>query len=224
MTFAMVERVSSIPDISEDRHCSCACGYSPRNHVLCHIPKLTKTIRIVKVDSRNSAVNSGSYFYNGKQVFASFLKRKRSSFNAPEKLIDQRRRNELHVRLSRFRFFGNWRSISFDLEQKTGTWVKKDYKITGQWSIEQRGDQQVILFNEQFKTKKGPDLKLFLSPQSIDEVTGRTATNNAVFIAELKSSHGSQEYVLPAGIDVRNFRSLVIHCEQFSVLWGGTSL
>lgn len=110
------------------------------------------------------------------------------------------------------------------LEQKTGTWVKKDYKITGQWSIEQRGDQQVILFNEQFKTKKGPDLKLFLSPQSIDEVTGRTATNNAVFIAELKSSHGSQEYVLPAGIDVRNFRSLVIHCEQFSVLWGGTSL
>ena len=106
----------------------------------------------------------------------------------------------------------------------SGTWVTKSKAIKGGWSIEKRGDQHVITFNEKFKTKGGPDLKVFLSPQSIDQVTGRNATNGAELVAVLKSTRGSQEYVLPANIVVSSFNSLLIHCEQFSVLWGGANI
>lgn len=110
------------------------------------------------------------------------------------------------------------------VEQNSGTWIKKSKAIKGGWSIEKRGDQHIISFNDKFKTKGGPDLKVFLSPQSIDKVTGKNATDGAELVAVLKSTKGSQEYVLPAHIDVSNFNSLLIHCEAYSVLWGGTNI
>jgi len=41
------------------------------------------------------------------------------------------------------------------------------------------GDQTIIRFHNNFKTKKGPDLKVFLSKKSIKDVTGRNATQDA---------------------------------------------
>lgn len=105
-----------------------------------------------------------------------------------------------------------------------GDWTKKQYSIKGDWTVEQRGDQQVISFNKKFKTKSGPDLKVFLSPKSIDKVTGKNATDGSVLVAVLKNNKGAQEYVLPAGIDINDYGSLLIHCEQYSVLWGGANL
>ncbi len=61
-------------------------------------------------------------------------------------------------------------------------------------------------------------------PQSIENVTGKNATDGAELVAVLKSTKGSQEYVLPANIDVSNFNSLLIHCEAYSLLWGGTNI
>lgn len=109
-------------------------------------------------------------------------------------------------------------------DTKSGKWVNKDYKISGEWSLQKRGDQHVISFNDKFKTKNGPDLKIFLSPQSIDTANGRNATDEAALVAVLKKNKGSQEYVLPENLDISNFKSLLIHCEAYGVLWGGTNL
>lgn len=106
----------------------------------------------------------------------------------------------------------------------SGSFVKKDYSINGDWSIEQRGDQHVIKFNGDFKTKKGPDLKIFLSPLDIKSVRGSNATDGSVMVAVLKSHKGAQEYVLPDNVDLADYASLLIHCEKFSVLWGGTNI
>jgi len=113
---------------------------------------------------------------------------------------------------------------AFAEDPKTGAWVEKKYGIDGGWSIEKRGDEHVISFSDDFKTKGGPDLKVFLSPQSIEEVTGRTATVDSIMIDVLKNTSGSQEYVIPASIDVSQFKSVLIHCEAYSVLWGGANL
>lgn len=106
----------------------------------------------------------------------------------------------------------------------TGTWTKKQYKIKGGWEVDTSGEQTIIRFDKKFKTKSGPDLKIFLSKESIDTVTGKTATDNAVMVAVLKSNKGKQEYVLPADIDINEFTSLLIHCEAYAVLWGGANL
>lgn len=103
----------------------------------------------------------------------------------------------------------------------SGGWVSKQYQVNGDWTMAQRDGKWVIKFSDGFKTKSGPDLKVFLSQKSIGSVTGGTATQNAVMVSVLESSSGSQEYVLPASIDPTQFKSLLIVCEAYSVLWGG---
>lgn len=97
-------------------------------------------------------------------------------------------------------------------------------RIDGTWSLETRADGTYLLFNEDFSTASGPDLKVFLSPQDVTDVRDRTATRNAVKLGALKRTRGAQEYRLPDGIDLSAFRSLLIHCERYSHFWGGAAL
>ncbi len=105
-----------------------------------------------------------------------------------------------------------------------GSWTTKKNAITGTWSIEKNGDEQVITLSEDFSTKSGPDLKIFLSPMTVAEVTGKTATQGSVLVSELESNKGSQQFVVPANIDLSKYKSILIHCEKYSVLWGGADL
>ncbi len=105
-----------------------------------------------------------------------------------------------------------------------GGWVSKQYSIQGGWEISQKNGQTVIRFSDDFKTKAGPDLKVFLSKKNISDVTGRNATQDAIQLDVLASNKGAQEYVLPQGVSLSDFSSLLIHCEAYSVLWGGSAI
>lgn len=105
-----------------------------------------------------------------------------------------------------------------------GAWTNKQYKINGGWTLERKDGQNIIRFDENFKTKGGPDLKVFLSTHTIDNANGKNATDGSVLIGVLKSNKGAQEYVIPDNVDLASFQSLLIHCEQYSVLWGGASI
>lgn len=109
-------------------------------------------------------------------------------------------------------------------EIKTGAFVKKRYSITGNWTIKTDGNQTLITFDDQFKTKGGPDLKLYLSPKDLNSLSSDTAEMGSVKIGVLKSNRGSQTYIVPDTIDLSDYKSLIIHCEAFSVLWGGFDL
>jgi len=111
-----------------------------------------------------------------------------------------------------------------DSTAKSGQFTKATYKIQGDWEIVKENGQTILRLSDDFKTKRGPDLKIFLNPNSLDAVTGATATSGAIKLGELKSNKGAQDYVIPADIDLANFGSLLIHCEAFSKLWGGANL
>jgi len=115
-------------------------------------------------------------------------------------------------------------NLSHAATANEGTWVNKQYKIKGAWEITNRDGQTIIKFKDGFKTKGGPDLKVFLSKKDIADVTGTNATKDGIFISRLKSKKGDQEYVLPENIDINDYASLLIHCEAFSVLWGGSNI
>lgn len=106
----------------------------------------------------------------------------------------------------------------------SGNFVKKQKSIKGSWEVVQRGDQTVIIFADDFKAKNGPDLKVFLSPQTVGDVNGKTATDGSVLLGELTSIKGGQEYLVPAGVNLSDFQSVLVHCEAYSVLWGGGDL
>ena len=107
---------------------------------------------------------------------------------------------------------------------KSGNFEKSSFKIKGDWTIVKENGQTIFRLSEDFKTKNGPDLKLFLSPKTVDTLTGQTATQGAVKLSVLKSNKGSQDYVIPADIDLSQFSSILIHCEAYSKLWGGANL
>ena len=81
-----------------------------------------------------------------------------------------------------------------------------------------------VEFDEAFKTKKAPDLKVVLSPKSVDQVTNRNALDGAVVVTELKSYSGAQRFKLPDGINLEDFESVLIHCEKYTFVWSGGSL
>ena len=107
---------------------------------------------------------------------------------------------------------------------QSGSFEKSTFKIKGDWQIVKENGQTIFRLSEDFKTKNGPDLKLFLSPKAVGDVTGTTATNNAVKLSVLRSNKGSQDYVIPANVDLSQFSSILIHCEAYSKLWGGANL
>lgn len=106
----------------------------------------------------------------------------------------------------------------------SGSFVKKKYKIKGDWQVVEENGQTIIRFSDDFKTKNGPDLKVFLSPQTIGAVNGKTAVDGAVLVGVLKSNKGGQDYVVPEGVDLASFKTVLVHCEAYSVLWGGGEL
>lgn len=106
----------------------------------------------------------------------------------------------------------------------SGDFQKKRYTIHGKWKVIQNDDQTIVSFGDDFKTKGGPDLKVFLSPEPVSNITGQTALRDAVFLGVLKSNKGKQSYIVPTDVDLSQFESLIIQCEAFSVLWGGFDL
>lgn len=106
----------------------------------------------------------------------------------------------------------------------SGDFVKKQKKLKGGWDVVQRGEKTFIVFDENFRAARGPDLKVFLSPRTVDDVTGKTATAGSLNIGVLQSTKGVQEYELPAGVNLADYGSVLVHCEEYAVLWGGGDL
>lgn len=116
-------------------------------------------------------------------------------------------------------------STAYDSKATTSaSFVKKRYNISGTWSVTEQNGQKVIEFNDDFKTKGGPDLKVFLSSNSVSELTGKSVTGSSLKLSVLKSNKGAQSYIIPADVNLSDYKSVVIHCEAYSVLWGGFDL
>ncbi len=115
-------------------------------------------------------------------------------------------------------------NVAYSMTGNQGGWVSKQKNISGGWKIDNVNGKTRITFTDSFKTNRGPDLKIFLSQNDISALNGNNAINNAVLVSALKSSSGGQVYELPSNINIDNYRSLIIHCESFSVLWGGANI
>lgn len=102
--------------------------------------------------------------------------------------------------------------------------VKKRYTIQGSAKIETIDTQTRLVFSDDFKTKNGPDLKVYISKRSVEDLTSKDVGETAVRISVLKSNKGGQSYIIPAEINLDEYESVIIHCEAYTVLWGGFDL
>ena len=75
-----------------------------------------------------------------------------------------------------------------------------------------------ILRLENFSVRNGPDLFVYLS-HSADGYE-----SEAVNLGDLKATDGAFNYEIPADLDVGEFKSAIVWCKRFSVLFGHASL
>lgn len=110
-----------------------------------------------------------------------------------------------------------------DVVKVQGKWTAKEHSIAGYWKIVDTGtDLKLKLYS--LKTKKAPDLKIFFSPRTVAQSTAGNATQGTYFFHKLKTHNGNQSYVLPKGFALSKYKSILIHCEKYSKLWGGADL
>jgi hypothetical protein len=69
-----------------------------------------------------------------------------------------------------------------------------------------------------FEVGPGPKYHVYLVPEA--EITPSTNVEKTMFVdlGRLKAFKGSQNFEVPAGVDVAKFANVVIWCEQFGVL------
>ncbi|MEO0983808.1 MAG: DM13 domain-containing protein [Pseudomonadota bacterium] len=121
-------------------------------------------------------------------------------------------------------FAGATAPAAFATSVDTGTFTKKQKRISGDWKIVEENGQRILRFSDDFRTRSGPDLKVFLSPTAFGQVNGKNAVNGSINLGELQSTKGGQDYVIPEGVNLDDFNSVLVHCEAYSVLWGGGDL
>jgi len=80
------------------------------------------------------------------------------------------------------------------------------------------GPGKYTLRFEEFSVRNGPDLFVYLSPSADGNAAG------SINLGGLKATDGAFNYELPEGTDVARFKSAIVWCRQFSVLFATAPL
>jgi len=78
--------------------------------------------------------------------------------------------------------------------------------------------ERVVFLEPDFEVGPGPKYHVYLVPRETVRTSADLSGQMFVDLGRLRAFKGSQRYAIPAGVDLANFRSIVIWCEQFSVL------
>ncbi|MFY9300506.1 MAG: DM13 domain-containing protein [Candidatus Nitrosotenuis sp.] len=100
----------------------------------------------------------------------------------------------------------------------SGSFVGADstHNVEGNALVIPTNDGKSILRLEEFKSTNGPDLYVYLATD--------TDASQFVSLGRLKANIGNQNYEIPAGTDLSKYDTVLIWCQQFSVLFGSSVL
>jgi hypothetical protein len=94
----------------------------------------------------------------------------------------------------------------------------------GTATVYRQPDGTFVLRLDPFRVTNGPDLYVYLSGEPAPTDAAQLHQRGAVEVARLKGSVGSQNYELPANVGLSQFRSVVIYCKQFNVVFSTAAL
>ncbi|MEM7556415.1 MAG: DM13 domain-containing protein [Cyanobacteria bacterium P01_A01_bin.84] len=125
----------------------------------------------------------------------------------------------------------NHPSNSFELAGKSGMsksllasgeFVKAEKATTGQAKIVSINGKRYLKLSKGFSTGNGPDVKIILHKNS--SVPGNIKEGNYITLAPIKSFNGSQTYEIPSNVNLDDYKSVGIWCEEFNATFGYASL
>ncbi len=88
----------------------------------------------------------------------------------------------------------------------------------GSATIYELPDGERVLRFEDFRSKNGPDLHVYLSTEAPTSTFAGLGANE-IHLGALKGNVGNQNYDIPADVDLSEYRSVVIYCVPFHVVF-----
>ena len=109
----------------------------------------------------------------------------------------------------------------------TGDFISHEHATAGSVRIVALADGSRVLRLEGLDTSNGPDLKVWLTDAPVLE--GRAGWSvfddgRYVDLGKLKGNQGSQNYAIPASVDLDALTSISIWCDRFNVSFGAAEL
>ena len=78
--------------------------------------------------------------------------------------------------------------------------------------------ERAVFLETDFEVGPGPAFHVYLVPKSAIRKNSDLGDAMFVDLGGLRAFKGSQRYAIPAGVDLKNYQSVIIWCRQFSVL------
>lgn len=103
-----------------------------------------------------------------------------------------------------------------------GSFRKAEAPVSGGFSISEQGGKRVLSLSGDFKTSDtAPDLWVVFSPSATPLAMGKPPAyplkaGSYTVLARLKASQGGQSYVIPASLDLKAQKSVLIWCQKFN--------
>jgi len=105
----------------------------------------------------------------------------------------------------------------------TGSFRSLGHATSGRVVALDLGDGTRVLRLEDLRTSNGPDLFVYLS--ATPAAGPRDAfDDDFASLGRLKANQGNQNYAIPAGVDLRRYRSVVVWCRRFTYAFGAAPL
>lgn len=93
------------------------------------------------------------------------------------------------------------------------------HKGSGNAGIYQVEDGSYVLRFEDFDVTNGPDLRVYLAKHPDPTTSGEVNDGGYLDLGGIKGNQGAQNYPIPAGTDISQYKSVVIYCQPFHVVF-----
>lgn len=101
----------------------------------------------------------------------------------------------------------------------TGTFIHANPSDPVHWG---RGKvsvyERTVFLEQDFEVGPGPAFHVYLVPKASVRNAGDVKDTMFIDLGGLRAFKGSQRYPIPAGVNLKDYPSVVIWCERFSVL------
>ncbi|MDK9496020.1 DM13 domain-containing protein [Streptomyces katrae] len=106
-----------------------------------------------------------------------------------------------------------------------GAFVSHEHDTSGSAEIQQLADGKANLRLTNLRTSDGPAVHVWLSDQPVKAGDGGNLDDGKhIDLGSLKGNEGNQNYAIPVGTDLKQFSTVTIWCERFSVSFGAAEL
>ncbi|WP_328869443.1 DM13 domain-containing protein [Streptomyces sp. NBC_00287] len=108
-----------------------------------------------------------------------------------------------------------------------GELISHEHDTSGSVKLVRLADGSHVVRLENLDTSNGPDLRVWLTDAPVKEGTAGWRVfddGQYVSLGKLKGNKGSQNYIVPADLDLTRYSSVSIWCDRFDVSFGAAEL